>query len=351
MNILPFQILFGALAPKTAPKKTLLIAWLLLTSLLVLWPFASLHAAESIPVVAVIDTGIDVSNPVLSKSLWINPGESGIDSNQQNRATNQVDDDQNGFVDDVHGYNFASDTGAIDDDHGHGSHISGIIQQEAPMVKLMILKYWSPKEQKISPLNALIRAFVYAKKMNAVIVNYSGGGFVMDPLEQSVLENLNKAGILVVAAAGNEATNSDQKQFYPASYGFPNILSVASMDQNQNLLPSSNWGIKSVHLSAPGKQIWSWGLAQKKTAMSGTSQATAFVTGLAARLWGSSPRFHKIPRLISHIKNTSAFNSRLSGRTQTSSALAQNRSLYMKPNGLTPWGQTIRPRIGQTSQD
>lgn len=312
----------------------------------VLYPFTNVYAAESTPVVAVIDTGLDVFNPNLTKHLWINPGESGLDSSHHDKATNGIDDDQNGFIDDVHGYNFANDTNSIDDDHGHGSHIAGIIQQEAPMAKLMILKYWSPKDQKLSPLSSLIRAFIYAKKMNAVIVNYSGGGFVMDPIEQATIESLNKAEILLVAAAGNESTNSDQKQFYPASYGYPNILSVASIDQNQNLLPSSNWGIKSVHLSAPGKQIWSWGLDQKKTQMSGTSQATAFVTGLAARLWATNKRYHKIHQLISHIKSTSSFNSRLAGKTQTSSALAQNRSLYMKPRGLTPWGQIIRPRIG-----
>lgn len=272
--------------------------------------------------VAIIDTGVDAKHPKLQGSLWVNKGESGLDKNGQDKSTNGIDDDRNGFVDDLNGYNFVDNNGKLSDRHGHGTHIAGIIHKEAQKAELMILKYYDP----YSPVQNLAntsRAIKYAIQMGAKIINYSGGGRSPDLEERAALLEAEKKGILLIAAAGNDGRNNDFTGFYPASYNFSNIIAVASLSQESSLLESSNYGHK-VHIAALGEAIISTLPGGKEGPMTGTSQATAVVTGLAALIAENEPDAAEIKeRVIKY----GQMEKTLRGKVASSRALNFERSL------------------------
>jgi subtilisin family serine protease len=242
-------------------------------------------------VVAIIDTGCDVNHEDLHNNIWQNPGEIGLDSKGRDKTRNRIDDDGNGFVDDVNGWNFVANNGDLTDNHGHGSHIAGIIGAEggnnrgiigiAPQVSMMVLKYYEPKTP-TDNLKNTIQAIKYAVRMKANIINYSGGGLEYSEDEKRAIQSAQREGILFVAAAGNERSNSDKHKYFPADYGLPNIISVTAIDPNTQVLASSNYGIETVDIAAPGQNILSALPGNAYGYMTGTSQATAFVTGAAA---------------------------------------------------------------------
>ena len=319
------------------------ILTLALTSHASLWHENQIQASTDLKlkatttIVAVIDTGLDTKHPALKNSLWVNPGETGLDKNGKDKSTNGIDDDGNGFIDDVHGWNFAGNNSDIKDDHGHGTHISGLISADSnmysgisPGTQLMTLKYFDPQAPISGNLMNSVRAIKYAIKMGAHIINYSGGG--MDPFEPERLALLEaeKKGILVVAAAGNEQTNSDLIGFYPASYGLSNVISVTATNPAGQRVPSSNWGPKGVHLSAPGDQILSTFPDGKMAKMTGTSQATAIVTGVLCQLRESRGAKLNMQELIQTLKSTAQFNSHLVGKIQSPIEVSLKRAIYMK---------------------
>lgn len=219
-------------------------------------------------IVAVIDTGIDPNHPFLKNNMYI-PG--GIAS-----ATN-------------YGFDFSknrNDEAQPFDTHGHGTHVAGIIKSVHPEVKILTLKYYNPQASGQDNLNSTIEALRFAVEKNVDIINYSGGGPEPSLEELRILKLAEKKGILVVAAAGNEESNIDQKSnaYYPASYGLSNIITVTAHDQNLQTLASSNYGKKSVDISAPGHRIKSSLPNSRAGFLTGTSQATAFVSGVAALL-------------------------------------------------------------------
>lgn len=253
-------------------------------------------------VVAVIDTGIDYTHKELIDSVWVNPGESGAWEPPpalknkiacRDRGCNGVDDDGNGFVDDVVGWDFVHDIPLPFDTHGHGTHIAGIISGGSangvgttgvcPRVGIMPLKYYDNSGAGYNNLNNTVRAIHYAVQNGAQIINYSGGGADPAPAERIAIEEARKRGILFIAAAGNDGHNNDQTPYFPQSYPLDNIVGVASLNRQNQLLPSSNFG-KSVDIAAPGLGILSTLPEGRLGTMSGTSQATAFVTGAAALL-------------------------------------------------------------------
>jgi thermitase len=289
-------------------------------------------------VVAVIDTGADTKHPSLRNNLWVNPGESGTDGRGHDRATNGVDDDGNGFIDDVHGWNFADGNNELTDRHGHGTHVAGIIQSTAPKTSLMILKFFNPEATGAANLAHTIEAIRYAIKMKARIINYSGGGTDKNPEEEKVMQQVSAQNILFVAAAGNEKSNSDLNRFYPADYGYPNIASVTAIDENQRVLSSSNYGIKTVDLAAPGKNIRSSLPGGKFGTMTGTSQATAFVTGAAALYMAQNPAVRDPEAIISVLVRTGARGEQLVGKTRGETRLDAYRSLIMKDRNQDAFG-------------
>ncbi len=220
-------------------------------------------------VVAVIDTGIDPDHIDLKHNLWHDP------------ATG------------AYGWDFTTDTANPKDEHGHGTHVAGIIGAAlnrgagvsgvVHKVSIMAVKYYSEKASGAQNLRNSIRALSYAIDHGANIINYSGGGpeFSMD--EYVALKRAREKGVLLVAAAGNEKSDGDaaDNYYYPCAYRLDNIICVAATTVQNKLLPSSNWGKNSVDVAAPGENILSTVPGGKYAYMSGTSQATAFVTGVA----------------------------------------------------------------------
>ncbi|MEQ1723413.1 MAG: S8 family peptidase [Pseudobdellovibrio sp.] len=282
-------------------------------------------------IIAVIDTGIDENHEDLKNNLWVNSGESGLDAKGRNRATNGIDDDSNGFIDDVHGWNFVSNNNRLDDNHGHGTHIAGIIGAEAsnkkgisgisPNVSLMVIKYFDPKVPNTDNLKNTILAIRYAVKMGAHIINYSGGGTDYSQDEHDTVELAEKKGVLFVAAAGNERSNSDQHHYYPADYGLKNIISVTAIDPTTEVLASSNYGTVTVDIAAPGQNILSCLPNNSYGLMTGTSQATAFVTGAAALVMSHKNQYFDATEVKNYILSTGDTSPSLIAKTKTSRQL------------------------------
>lgn len=182
------------------------------------------------------------------------------------------------------------------DTHGHGTHVSGIIKSIYPKVKLLPLKYYSQSASGQENLVSTISALRYAVENNVDIINYSGGGPEASLDELKLLKEAESKGILVVVAAGNEESNIDNKanRFFPASYMLSNIISVTAYNQFLQILPSSNYGKLSVDIAAPGNRIKSSVPPSRATMLTGTSQATAFVTGVAALVKSNYPEFDGI---------------------------------------------------------
>lgn len=301
-------------------------------------------------VVAVIDTGIDVKHEDLAGNLWKNPGESGKDSLGRDKATNNVDDDENGFRDDVYGWNFVSNNNKLDDNHGHGTHIAGIIGAEAgnnkgitgiaPEVSLMILKYYDPKVPGTDNLKNTIAAIRYAVKMGAHIINYSGGGTEFSQEEHDAVAEAKKKGILFVAAAGNERSNSDQHHYYPADYKLSNIISVTAIDPATQVLASSNYGVETVDIAAPGQNILSSLPGNSYGYMTGTSQATAFATGAAALVMAHKQSY-KAEDVKKYILATGDAQTQLASKTRTSRQLNLYKALTILDSGISVSGVSV----------
>lgn len=244
--------------------------------------------------VAIIDTGADIQHPLLQKNLWTNPKEI---------PGNGIDEDQNGYIDDIHGWNFIENSANIQDHHGHGTHIAGIIAKNSPNVKLMILKYFDPKASPAKNLQSTIEAIQYATKMKAQIINYSAGGPGYNSIEEAAIRKAQEANILMVAAAGNDATNTDIVKYYPANYKLSNILSVLALSSKNKLASFSNFGPESIDIATLGEDILSSSPHQQFVKMSGTSQATAFITSAAANLRDQYPDW-QVEELSSALKQS-----------------------------------------------
>lgn len=294
-------------------------------------------------VVAVIDTGAEIKHEDLSSNIWKNEGESGTDSLGRNKASNKVDDDGNGFVDDINGWDFVTNTPNLVDNHGHGTHIAGIIGAAAgngkgiagiaPEVSLMILKYYDPKVPKTDNLKNTVNAIKYAVKMKAHIINYSGGGTEFSQEEFEAIKEAQKQGILFVAAAGNERSNSDKHKYYPADYGLTNIISVTAIDPTTEVLSSSNYGIETVDIAAPGQNILSTLPNGSYGYMTGTSQATAFVTGAAVLVMAHRDQF-QAEDVKKYILATGASEPSLIAKCRTSKQLNLFKALTILDSGV-----------------
>ena len=292
------------------------------------WP---LTKGEHI-VVAIVDTGVDTHNQELSAQLWTNPNEI---------PDNDLDDDKNGYIDDVHGWDFATNSPSLTDHHGHGTHIAGIIHSLAPKARLMILKYYDPYGDPGKNLSNSVQALQYAARMKVQLINYSGGGLQKSRPEEAAIALAAEQNILLIAAAGNEHSDSDRIGFYPASYDLPNIISVAAASPDMDLVPSSNFGARTVDLAAPGQDILSTLPQHRQGPMTGTSQATAFVTGTAALILASRPSPVPFHRLIRILTETGLISPLLTRKTKSSSILNAYRSVTMKEFGLSAFGYAI----------
>lgn len=248
------------------------------------WGMAKPSSAEI--VVAVIDLGIDLGHPDLAANVWTNPGEIAGDG---------LDNDGNGVVDDVHGYDFADHDADPSDADLHGTHVSGIIAAAAnnsigitgAAFKTHIMALKVSSDGIYMNDDAIIAAIDYAVMMkgrgvNIVAINASFGGGSSSTIESNAIQAAGNAGIVFCAAAGNDGLDNTATPFYPASYRLPNMLVVAASDSNNKLASFSNFGSR-VDLAAPGTDVYStiptWlGVTSASLARGATSYAATALT-------------------------------------------------------------------------
>lgn len=307
---------------------------------------ASMAGATSVPakaelIVAVIDTGIDRDLELFRERLWRNPGESGRDERGRDKASNGRDDDGNGFIDDVSGWNFLKNSAEIEDRHGHGTHVAGLIAAGAgvmsplpPTIRLMVLSYYAAGASDEATLRACEEALRYAVRMGADVINFSGGGRRPSATERKILADAEARGILLVAAAGNEGLDTDAWPFYPASYELSNILAVTGADGAHRVLASSNYGAGRIQTSAPGEAILSLLPGGKLGGMTGTSQATALVTHEVLRTRLARPDLRAPAALIRQVRLAGRFEGHLVGRTRDSTRLDPRALRTQRDTGL-----------------
>lgn len=241
-------------------------------------------------IVAIIDTGIDINHQELRNAIWTNPGE--IDGDG-------IDNDGNGYVDDIHGWNFYSNNNKVfsGSEDSHGTHAAGTISAsrgsygiagitDNNYVKIMPLKALGGKEGVGSP-DAVIKAIKYAEEKGASICNLSMG---TTGYSEELAQTMKNSHMLFVVSCGNGGVsglgyNTDVYPVYPASLPYDNIISVANILFDGTLSKDSNYGAASVDIAAPGTYILSTIPDNSYGYMSGTSMAAPMVTGVAAMLY------------------------------------------------------------------
>ncbi len=243
-------------------------------------------------VIAVIDTGVDYTHVDLEENMWMNPGE----------VPDGVDNDKNGLIDDIYGWDFYNGDGDPMDDNSHGTHCSGTIAAGGHnfigvtgvnwTARIMALKFLSASGSgSTSDAIASIDYVCMMKRDHSIPIvamsnSWGGGGFEQSLLD--IIEVANDLGILFVAAAGNSGANNDLSPYYPSSYEAPNVIAVAATDHNDSLAWFSSYGATSVDLAAPGVNILSTipgGYGYKD----GTSMATPHVSGVAGLIAAQYP--------------------------------------------------------------
>ncbi|MDH6056277.1 S8 family serine peptidase, partial [Umezakia ovalisporum] len=239
-------------------------------------------------VIGVIDTGVDYTHPDLVGNIWTNIGEIAGDG---------IDNDGNGYIDDIRGWDFAyNDNNPMDVD-GHGTHVSGTIAGKGNNAVGVTGVAWNAK---IMPLKFLddtgsgwisdaILAVEYATAQGVKLTNNSWGGGGYSQGLYDAIAAAGDAGSLFIAAAGNESNNNDSSPSYPASYNLDNIISVAAITHWDGLSSFSNYGLTTVDLGAPGSDIYSTVPGNSYDSYSGTSMASPHVAGAAALLWSENP--------------------------------------------------------------
>lgn len=290
--------------------------------------------------VGVVDTGIDYNHPDLSANIWTNPDEI---------AANGLDDDGNGYIDDIHGINAITLSGDPLDDHNHGSHCSGTIGGTGNNNTGVVGVNWNVRLVGLKFLNAggsgstsdAIRAINYfttlktSKGLNARVTSNSwgGGGF-----SQALLNSINAAGtanIGFIAAAGNNTNNNDTSPSYPASYNAANLLAVAAVAQNGDLAGFSNYGATSVKIAAPGVGIYSTTKNNTYQYFNGTSMATPHVTGVFALIAAAYPALDT-DHILTAIKDGAGTLPSLNGKVEGSRFLNARGALDQAANPQTP---------------
>ena len=301
-------------------------------------------------VVAIIDSGIDWTHEDLAENIWQNLGEDAdgdgsvlqfIDGIWQFDPddNNGIDDDNNGYADDFIGWDFYNNDNNPLDDNSHGTHVAGIIGAKGNNgrgiagvcwnVQLAALKAFGPNG--LTNAGNTLNALNYAIEMGIPISNNSWGGGPNSTALYQAIQNAENNDHLFIAAAGNLFLNlnpdNDIDPFYPASYNQNNIISVIATDRNDNLANTSNFGLTTTDIGAPGKDIYSCLPNNSYGNLSGTSMATPMVTGTAALLWALYPEMN-YAEIKEAILTSGTAVSGLNGITATGKRLNLNQALY-----------------------
>ena len=242
--------------------------------------------------VAVIDSGVDIKHPQLAPRLAKNSGEDGLDSNGIYKGTNGIDDDGNGLIDDLTGYDFEADTSKVTARAPHGTHVSGIILADpsendevvgvAPKASLIPIGFMN--KDGAGSLSLAIKAIQYAVQQNAKIINASWGAAFCSKSLQKAIDDAGAAGVLFVAAAGNSGQDIGLNPEYPAAFLSNTQLTVGASNYRDVTTQFSNYSYSLVQLMAPGEGILSTYPGNSTKLESGTSMATPFVAGAAAAI-------------------------------------------------------------------
>lgn len=271
-------------------------------------------------VVGIIDTGVDYTHPELADNMWRNPGEI---------PGNGIDDEGNGYIDDVYGWDFANNDNDPMDDFGHGTHCAGTIGAKGNNGVGIVGINWNAKIAAIKFLDsggggtyeAAVESVLYANMMGFKITSNSWGGGGFSQALYDAVAAANDQGDLFVAAAGNDGSDADVFPMYPSAFDLPNVISVAATNDSDQLAGFSNYGATSVDLAAPGQDTLSTvptgscALCDPSGYMflSGTSMATPHVSGAAALLWGQNPSLTAAQVKVKILGSTDALES-LSGK-------------------------------------
>ena len=283
------------------------------------WSYAT--GSRSV-VVAILDTGIDLDHPELLPNLWTNPGEI---------AGNGLDDDGDGYADDVHGWNFRDGTGDVEDHLGRGTHIAGVIGASGDNAegiagicwKVSLLPIKVMKDEMVSggvdpAVGAEAIRYAADRGASVILVDFVTGRNDAT-LKSSIVYAISK-GAVVVAAAGDGSADLDRHPVYPAAWQIPGFLSVANVDQGAKLALSSNFGSTTVTLVAPGVNVFSTLPGGFVGRMTGTAQAAAHVAGAAALMKSYHPALTAL-EIATAIETLSSNRGILKGKVKTEGIL------------------------------
>jgi len=292
------------------------------------WDFTT--GSDSVAV-GVVDTGVETTHPDLAPNVRRNPGESG-----GGRESNGVDDDANGYVDDVSGWDWVQDDSKPTDAQGHGTHVAGTIGARGNDGHGVAGIAWSSGLVPLRVLGAdglghvsdAIRAYTYAARSGIRVVNASLGGSTSSQAERDALAA--GSNTLFVVAAGNYAADNDAGGAYPCNYDLRNVVCVASSDQFDRLAGNSNYGAATVDLAAPGVNVASTYLGGDWANASGTSMATPHVAGAAALVWSLRPTA-TVGEVRAALLETVDIKPLLAGKVATNGRLNVYRALTGAP--------------------
>jgi len=257
------------------------------------------------PVVAVLDSGIDINHPDLLDNLWVNSREI---------KNNNIDDDNNGYIDDIHGWNFISNNNNVMDVYGHGTHIAGIVQGLSSGVKIVAIKMISDggagsTSAMLQGLDYIIQLKNRGENINTINCSWSLGSYGSSVVRDKFV-TMNAIGIVIVCAAGNNGADLDISPNYPSSFKLDNMISVASITPDYILAGSSNYGVNTVHIAARGTLIYSTLPGSRYATLSGTSMAAPMVTGKISTLSGSVTE--RVFALLSQAIKTDSLSNKVS---------------------------------------
>lgn len=256
-------------------------------------------------IVAVIDTGVDVMHPDLTSNIWVNPGEDGQDVNGFDKRSNLVDDDQDGYIDNWMGWNFVEDNNDARDANGHGTHLAGIIAAQmdntlgiagvAPKARIMAVK--ALDNSGFGTYAQVAEAIIYAVDHGAKVINLGFGGTANSEALLAATDYAYSHNVIVIAAGGNTGT---QTLIYPAAN--PHVISVSALDKDLNVATFSS-SSAAIQISAPGVGIYSTMPNSGYASMSGTSMASAQVSGVVSLL-AARPQFDTVDKLREALINS-----------------------------------------------
>ena len=299
-------------------------------------------------VVAIIDSGVDIHHPDLKENIWINKAEK--------EGIRGKDDDKNGFIDDIHGWNFAQKNPNVMDNHGHGTHVAGIIGGQgkickpgvSPQVSLMVLKYYNPNASGEDNLNNTIRSIHYAIQNGAHIINFSGGGSEPSEEEKKAIELALENNILFVTAGGNQKVNIEKSHYYPASYNLPNIFSVGASTQEDKHFEFSNQGSLTLSAHAPGR-VYSTLPGKRCGFLKGTSQSTPIFTG-GAVLVKTYKKLNSPREIIKYLSKSTDTKAHLREKSQTGGRANFYRALGSEDFNIAVNGVRVQYSDGSFGQ-